>query len=397
MPRPRRRARACATSSRSALNRSTARRLPASPSRRRRPASSTQALERRRERARVARRHEQPGLAVEHDLRRPADRRRDDRPGMGHRLEHDQRQPLRPRRQREDVQLAEHVVGVALAREHDAVANAPPLGLGFELALDRPRPARGRGRRARRARPGRARAPRSARAAPSRRRAARPRRSAASRRRGRARGAGSVRRGRVDVDAVVEHLDALRIALALVRAASCSRRPRRVATRAAPSCCRALAGASRDAGRKWFSMCRCETTGTPAARPRDGPARSPQRGCACGARRLPRERRSRASCSAPTTLVRAADVAKRDLVAEVAHAVDERTAARRHEQHVVAARAQRVREPKRDELSAGDVAADHEVRDLHARQTATSSVASAIASRSIAIAVQRDVRHRGVP
>ena len=52
---------------------------------------------------RIARRHEQPRLAVDDELRRPADARRDDRQARGHRLEDRERRALGAAREHEDV------------------------------------------------------------------------------------------------------------------------------------------------------------------------------------------------------------------------------------------------------------------------------------------------------
>jgi hypothetical protein len=56
----------------------------------------------------VARRHEQARLSIGDELRGTADRRRNHRLGVGHRLEHDHRQALDPRRQDEDIELVQH-------------------------------------------------------------------------------------------------------------------------------------------------------------------------------------------------------------------------------------------------------------------------------------------------
>ena len=74
---------------------------PASPSRRRSSASPEQPLERGPQRADVARRHEQPGLAVDDQVEQPADRARDHRPAVGHRLGAGDAEALAVRRHRD--------------------------------------------------------------------------------------------------------------------------------------------------------------------------------------------------------------------------------------------------------------------------------------------------------
>ena len=364
------------------------RRRPASPSRRR----SAGVVERARWSAAAS----APGRAAAraapvspstHDLRRPptASRPRAGR-GPSPRARRAAGPPSTTAARRRRARASTSSCVVAVPGEDDTVGTPRRSASALERRADTPRPARGRGRRARRARPGRsARASISSRCpftsqslpdlADQRRRVVETELAAQA----------PVRRGRLDVDAVVEHLDALRIALALVRVCACSRRPRRVSTRAVRSCCRTFAGGTATRGGSGSRCAGARSTGTPDARPARRPrAFAAARVCVCSTS-TPLGAQEPSELQRSDHLVRAADVAKRDLVAEVANAVDEGTTARRHEQHVVAARAKRVREPKRDELSAGDVSADHELRDLHARQTATSSVASAIASRSIAM------------
>src|SRR5581483_2677980 len=58
----------------------------------------------------------------------------------------------------------------------------------------------------------------------------------------------------------------------------------------------------------------------------------------------------------------------------------EAAAERGEDEDVVPARPRRARDGERDELAAGDVAADHELSHPHLRHTATSSLASPIRS-----------------
>ena len=136
----------------------------------------------------------------------------------------------------------------------------------------------------------------------------------------------------------------------------------------------------------------------PARRPRGRRAvrgRSPPRACACAARRRARERRSRASCSAPTSWYVRPTSRSATSYPRLAHTVDERPAARRHEQHVVAARAKRV----------ARTAARRAVRRRRLRRSRAARPSRA-ANRDelgrvgdrVALdrdAVQRDVRHGG--
>jgi hypothetical protein len=82
---------------------------------------------------RVAGRHEQPGDAVGDELRGAADGRCHHGSPVRERLEHDEREPLGPRGQRHDVELAKDGVRIVpVAREDDAVADAELLRLALE-------------------------------------------------------------------------------------------------------------------------------------------------------------------------------------------------------------------------------------------------------------------------
>ena len=182
-------------------------------------------------------------------------------------------------------------------------------------------------------------------------------------------------------------LDAARVALALVRVARALGDRDESATRAVRSCCRDVWSSAATRGRKWFSMWRCEITGTPASAARETSEDvRRERACACAARRRAASAEAaRAAARRPSWYVRA-DVAKRDLVALGRARRSTNGPPRGDTNSTSSPRARSASaNAKRDELPAGDVSADHELRDLHARQTATSSVASAVASRSIAM------------
>ena len=101
--------------------------------------------------------NEDARLAVDDELRKPADARRDNGQLRRHRLEHGYRQALGPTREHEDVGPGEELRDVAaLAGQLDAVLEPEPLDLAFDLALGRGRRRRSEprtpGRPARRAR-----------------------------------------------------------------------------------------------------------------------------------------------------------------------------------------------------------------------------------------------------
>jgi hypothetical protein len=340
-----------------------------------------QPRERRRERARVARRHEQAGLAVEHDLRRPADGRRDDRPALGHRLERRQRQPLGPRRERDDVRAGEERARVvAVAGEEDAAAHAEPLRLELELALEgavplevpadqhEPRPRQPRQRPDQLALALHVAEPaelrhdgRAGRDAELRDPAVRP----AARR-----------------DAVVDDLDPARgIPLALVGAARVL--GHRDEPRAQPR--RPVVERAQERRRR-----RAEVVLDVEVRD-DGDARAAGRQArerVRGGERVrvhdvvvPREPRQPARAAEAK---RAADVGAVHGVALVLRQLDERPRLRDRERVPVPPCPRGARELERDHLAARDLAADEDVEDLH-RQTARTSLAPASAPRSIAI------------
>ena len=109
--------------------RSLTRRLPASPSLRR-SASSSRIRFSAAVRASTSRGGtSSPVSPSDDELRRAPDGRRDDRPSERHRLEHDERQALGPRRQREDVRGGDDARGVvSVAGEDDAVSDTELVG-----------------------------------------------------------------------------------------------------------------------------------------------------------------------------------------------------------------------------------------------------------------------------
>ena len=218
-----------------------------------------QPSQRARERVRVARRHEQPGLAVGDDLGRPADRRRDDRPPARHRLEHDERQALRPRRERDDVGSARsgrRRRGSRRRRRGRATPSrsaSPRSSCSYAPPCSRSRPTRT-------ARAGKARDASISSRWPftSQSRPTSPTSGASSAIPSSARTPSPVG-APSSVDAVVDDLDPPRVALPLVRAPRVLGDGDELAARRAVALSSA-ARTGRVGRRKWFSMCRCETT-----------------------------------------------------------------------------------------------------------------------------------------
>ena len=98
-----------------------------------------QAADRGGELVRVARLDEEPGLAVDDELRDTADLRADDRQACGHRLQHRDRHALGGAREDEDIGAGEQLGYVpSLTEEVDAVADPEPADLGLQLGSVRP-------------------------------------------------------------------------------------------------------------------------------------------------------------------------------------------------------------------------------------------------------------------
>ena len=84
------------------------------------------------QRLRVVGVDEEPGLAVDENVRDAPDPRRDDGSAELHRLEEDEREPLVARRQQQHVELDEEAVPVDVAEERHAVTEAERPGAGLE-------------------------------------------------------------------------------------------------------------------------------------------------------------------------------------------------------------------------------------------------------------------------